>query len=29
MELEEIFEKNQYDKKFFGRCLQTFLNKIY
>ena len=29
MQLKEIFEKNGYDNKFFDRCLQTFLNKIY
>ena len=29
MQLKEIFEKNGYDNKFFNRCLQTFLNKIY
>ena len=29
MELKEIFEKNGYDNNFSGRCLRTFLNKIY
>ena len=29
MQLNKIFEKNGYDNKFFDRCLQTFLNKIY
>ena len=29
MQLKEIFEKNGYENKFFDRCLQTFLNKIY
>ena len=29
IQLKEIFEKNGYDNKFFGRCLQIFLNKIY
>ena len=29
MQLKEIFEKNGYDNKFFDKCLQTFLNKIY
>ena len=29
MQLKKIFEKNGYDHKFFDRCLQTFLSKIY
>ena len=29
MHLNEIFEKNGHDNKFFDRCLQTYLNKIY
>ena len=29
MQLKEIFEKNGYDNKFFDKCLQTYLNKIY
>ena len=29
IQLNEIFERNGYDNKFFGRCLSTFLNKIY
>ena len=29
IQLNEIFERNGYDNKFFGRCLSTFLKKIY
>ena len=28
IKLKEIFEKNEYGNRFFGKCLQTFLNKI-
>ena len=29
MQLKEIFEKNGCENELSGRCLQTFLNKIY
>ena len=29
MQLKEIFEKNEYDNKFFDRFLRAFLNKLY
>ena len=29
MQLEEISEKIGYDNKCFGKCLRTFINKIY